>query len=849
MKTATLTLLAGFALAAAPTGHGESLKLDPSGRYAEGELMVKFREGPRSRTAALAHVGLGTKVRRSFHAIGWQRVKLPDGMSVADGLAYYQALKTVAAVEPNHLRHLAASSTLESSAAAATPVPSDPRFNSQWNLRKIAATNAWDITTGSTDIVVAVIGSGVDYQHEDLAANIWRNPGETGLDENGNNKATNGIDDDDNGYVDDVYGIDPANQDADPMDDVGHETACAGIIGAVGNNDKGLVGVNWHVQLMALKAGTAKGLLDSEIIECFEYVILMKNRGVNVRVINNSYGGGANAQPIKDAIDAAGNLDILNIFSAMNAGKNNDSSPDFPSCFDSPSILSVAATDSSDLLWAYSNYGRKSVDLAAPGVSITSTTLRNGYRSDWTGTSFAVPHVTGAAALLLAAKPDLSVADVKSALLGTVDLVRGLTNRVASNGRLNIARALQFLVDPGAPSIVTSVSPAGNRTPLKAPIELTFTRPMDRASVEAGFSLTPTVAGTFEWSNNDRTLTFAPTAPFGVAINYTAKLLGSAMDTTGATLDGNFNRVAQGANWDDFTWGFRTTPANDDFATAEPMSGESGTIAGTNRNATQEPGEPDHAGNRGGASIWCRWMAAGSGSVTFDTVGTRFDTLLAVYTGDRLGALTTLTGNDDDGRLKTSRLTFTPVAGTTYFVAVDGKSFPRYDTTDAPAMGELVLNWYPTPPPSFQSGTAFTPGEGVWGTTVTLSGTNFTGVTSVLFDGVGAPFTNHSDFRITATVPLGAGNGPITLQTPQGNVTSTASFGAQSKVLYTISSAEPTLRLDWPGNGYVLEFTESLAQPVWQPATQPPTSVKGGTRQVVEVPCEGPAKFFRWRRD
>jgi len=417
---------------------------------------------------------------------------------------------------------------------------------------------------------------------------------------------------------------------------------------------------------------------------------------------------------------------------------------------------------------------------------------------------------------------------------------------VASHGRLNVARALQFLVDPNAPSLVTLASPSGNGTPLTAPIELTFTRPMDRASVEAGFSVTPAVVGAFEWSNNDRTVTFVPAVPFSAAMNYTAKLLGSARDATAVTLDGNFNRVAQGINWDDFTWSFRTVPANDDFATAALISGGSGSVPGTNRNATQEPGEPDHAGNCGGASIWYCWTAPSSGRVTFDTAGTRFDTLLAVYAGEKLGELIAVASNDDDGRLKTSRLAFTPVAGMTYSIAVDGKIFADINR-DAPPMGDIVLSWYPTLP-RFQSTGPFTPGEAVWGATVTLSGTNFTGVTAVLFDGVDALFTIQSDFQITATVPAGAGNGPVTLQTPQGNVTSTTLFAAQPKVLYTVSATERALRLDWPGDGYGLEFTPSLAQPDWQPVTQVATVVEGGTRQVLVLPFEGPARFFRWRR-
>jgi hypothetical protein len=333
-----------------------------------------------------------------------------------------------------------------------------------------------------------------------------------------------------------------------------------------------------------------------------------------------------------------------------------------------------------------------------------------------------------------------------------------------------------------------------------------------------------------------------------LATSYTGKLLGSASDTTGVTLDGNFNRVAEGTTIDDFTWGFRTTPPNDDFAAVEPLSGGSGSIAGTNENATREPGEPAHATSGGGASIWYRWTAPNGDSETFDTAGTEFDTVLAVYSGDKLGALTAVAGNDDYGDLTTSRLTFVPVAGMAYFVAVDGKTFPDINR-DAPPMGSVVLNWYPTPPPVFHNGRAFTPTEAVWGAQVTLNGSNFTGVTRVLIDGLSAKFTNGSDLEITATVPMGAFNGPIAVQTPHGNVTSTTSFVAESKVFYTVSRTEPTLWVDWAGNGFALEYTVSLGQPAWKPALQTPTTVEGGQRTVVVLPLEGQSKFYRWRKN
>jgi len=289
--------------------------------YDRNELLVKWKEGAASDAAVMGNAGLGCIVKRNFSAIGWQLVQLPKGMSVSDGIKVYQQLDSVTSVEANSPSQpsqtpseatgltqtgMLNSSRLHAANAALSNVPNDPQFRNQWALKLIGATNAWAKTTGSSNVVVAVIDTGVNYRHEDLSANMWRNPGETGLDAGGDDKATNGIDDDDNGYVDDLYGIDTGSQDSDPLDEgldkdpntsglqAGyHGTSMAGIIGAAGNNGKGIVGVNWHVQIMAIKF--LRNSFEetpplSTYLEAFDYVIMMKRRGVNIRVINNSYG-------------------------------------------------------------------------------------------------------------------------------------------------------------------------------------------------------------------------------------------------------------------------------------------------------------------------------------------------------------------------------------------------------------------------------------------------------------------------------------------------------------------------------------------------------------------------------
>ena len=401
------------------------------GEYTTGELLIKFQRGASKAHEKLAQ--LGTEKIRDFSLLGWQHVRLPPGMSVAEGIASCRVLPGVEAVQPNFIYHIQATTN-------------DPRFSELYGLGKIQAPTAWDTTMGSASVVVAVIDLGVDYNHEDLSANMWRNPGETGLDSLGGDKASNGVDDDGDGYVDDVYGVDTINHDSDPIDDAGHGSHVAGIIGAVGNNGKGVVGVNWAVSIMAIKSHDASGNgTSASVVEAFSYAAMMRRRGVNVRVTNSSWGGAPEApsfdQALKDAIDDAGNAGILNVCAAGNSNSNNDVTPFYPASYDSASIVAVAASDQNDSKAGFSSYGLQSVDLAAPGVGILST-----YRGSYaflSGTSMAAPHVSGASALLCGNNPNLSVAQLKSILISSVDVLPQWNGLTVSGGRLNVARALQ----------------------------------------------------------------------------------------------------------------------------------------------------------------------------------------------------------------------------------------------------------------------------------------------------------------------------------------------------------------------------------------------------------------------
>ncbi|MEC7709239.1 MAG: S8 family serine peptidase, partial [Planctomycetota bacterium] len=302
----------------------------------------------------------------------------------------------------------------------------------------IDAPEAWDITTGSRDVVIGVIDSGVDVTHPDLAANIWVNPGET---------PNNGIDDDGNGFIDDVNGWDFYDDDNTPNDGNGHGTHVAGTIGAVGNNNLGITGVNWEVSLLPLRfLGNDGSGWTSDAVAAVNYATMLKRYfGINVVATNNSWGGGGYSRTLDRAIEAANDEGIMFVAAAGNEGNNNDTNPRYPTNYDAPNVISVAALNRNDNLAGFSNYGATTVDVGAPGVSIYSTLPGNSYGS-FSGTSMAAPHVAGVVGLLNAAKPGISVTEVSNAILGTVDTLQSLNGKTVSGGRVNAAAALTSIL-------------------------------------------------------------------------------------------------------------------------------------------------------------------------------------------------------------------------------------------------------------------------------------------------------------------------------------------------------------------------------------------------------------------
>ncbi|MCO6429529.1 MAG: S8 family serine peptidase [Deltaproteobacteria bacterium] len=324
----------------------------------------------------------------------------------------------------------------------ALATPNDPSYPSLWGMNAtsgIDAPSAWDISTGSQEVIVAVVDTGVDYSHPDLADNMWFNTGEV---------SGNGIDDDGNGYIDDVYGWNAVSNNGNPMDDNGHGTHCAGTIGGRGNNGIGVAGVNWSVKIMALKFLNANGSGSlSGAVSVLNYMNTMKQRGVNIRVSSNSWGGGGFSQSLYNAIAKARDLGIIFVAAAGNESNDNDASPSYPAGYELSNVVSVAALDQQRNAASFSNYGANTVDIAAPGVGILSTYPGNRYAS-LSGTSMATPHVSGALALLLASEAGLTADQAMERLYATGLPLSTLTGVVRTGRMLNAGRLLRNESNP-----------------------------------------------------------------------------------------------------------------------------------------------------------------------------------------------------------------------------------------------------------------------------------------------------------------------------------------------------------------------------------------------------------------
>ncbi len=422
---AAALLITSPAFAAKPAASTDNETKAEKQAEVSDEVIVRFQAGASGTAERNAVEAAGGEfVERVGHKLIDAAVVRVDSDKKDDVI---DALKSQGAIKYAHSNRV----------ISAYQAPNDSLFGEMWNLNNegnggsfdadIDAPEAWDYNTGSCTVTVAIADTGIDTTHPDLAANLWINPSEV---------PGNGQDDDGNGISDDVHGANFVDGSGDPGDDHGHGTHVAGTIGAVGFNQTGTVGVSPRVRLMGVKFLDGDGFgTTADAIAAIDYA---NSKGANV--INASWGGGGYEQALRDAIAASRAVFVA---ASGNSGMNNDIFPSYPADFNLSNIISVGASNSSDSLAGYSNYGQGSVDLAAPGSNILST-VPGGY-SSFSGTSMAAPHVSGAAALLLASNPTASPSQVRSALMSSVDVTSGISGLVASGGRLNINAALNLM--------------------------------------------------------------------------------------------------------------------------------------------------------------------------------------------------------------------------------------------------------------------------------------------------------------------------------------------------------------------------------------------------------------------
>jgi len=399
--------------------------------YLQGHLLVKILPGYSPAHLEKIADKIKAKIAESYWLVkGLNLYLFEENVDIEEAAKEFLANNAVQYAEPDYIYRIA--------------TPNDPMFSKQWALENdgqnlgskdadINASSAWDIEKGRADKVIGVIDTGIDYTHPDLLENLWRNALEIPGD---------GIDNDNNGYVDDIHGANIVTGKGDPMDDNQHGTHVAGIIGAKADNSIGTSGVAPNVSIVACKFLGANGFgTVSNAIKCMQYLAQLKTRvenPINLVATNNSWSGRFPSQAMFDAIKAHDDIGILFVAAAGNSHINNDTESTYPANYQLPNVISVAATDSNDRLASFSNFGKKSVHVAAPGVKILSTVLNHNY-AELSGTSMAAPHVAGLAALIASHFLDLGHYAIKNLILAGGTKIAATENSTISGRRIRAA--------------------------------------------------------------------------------------------------------------------------------------------------------------------------------------------------------------------------------------------------------------------------------------------------------------------------------------------------------------------------------------------------------------------------
>lgn len=590
----------------------------------------------------------------------------------------------------------------------ALATPNDPSYGdgSLWGMnntgqesgtpdKDIDGAEGWDIRTSAGNTAVAVIDTGIRYTHQDLAPNMWINPGESG-----GGKETNGIDDDGNGYVDDVYGINTITGSGNPMDDNRHGSHCAGTIAGRGNNGLGVAGVAWTAKLMAVKFLSAQGSgFESDAAEGITYAV---SKGA--RILSNSWGGGGFSQLLYDAIQQSNAQDAVFVAAAGNDHADLDRSPVYPASYPLPNVLVIAAYDRTGSRAWFSNYGVASVHVGAPGVNTLSCSIASDSAYELlSGTSMATPHVAGILALVREQFPSENNLQVINRVVGSADL--SLLQGSVVAGGANLAAALSGAAQGpfndaftharnlGTRAITTF---AGNELATKEPGEpahagnaggasvwfswtSSFNRPVHVSLSDATFD-TLLAVHQGETVGNLTLVVANDDAPVGSGNNSSLTFNATQGQTYKIAVDGKAGAMGT------FLLSLDSSPANDDFATAEVLSGTGATLRPDNTGAGKEVGEPRHGGLFGGSSLWYRFTAPYAGRLSAQQgAGSAQDIGISIYSGNTITALTELGSarpTDDADTEKVARADV--AAGQTYYLGVD---------TPNGAEGWFFLSW------------------------------------------------------------------------------------------------------------------------------------------------------------